>query len=54
MLRMMVLLKRRVECSAKIAMTPLIGAFGAIDLLPNYDLRGVIFLEVRIAQIRQS
>jgi hypothetical protein len=34
---MMVLLRRRVECPAKIAMTTLRSRFAAMGLLPNPD-----------------
>jgi hypothetical protein len=48
---MMVLLKRSVECSAKITMPALLGAFRAMDLLPPCGPPGLIFLDVRVVQI---
>jgi hypothetical protein len=51
---MMVLLKRSVECSAKIAMTALLGVRRAMDLLPACDPPGLIFLDVRAVQNQQS
>jgi len=47
---MMVLLKRTVECPAKIAMTALPGAFRAMDLLLACDPLRLIFLDARAAQ----
>jgi len=46
---MMVLRKISVECSAKIAMTPLHGGSAAMGLLPKHHLPRRIFLEARVA-----
>jgi len=43
---MMVLRPERVECSAKIAMAVLPGAPATMRLLPDYELRRRIFLDV--------
>jgi hypothetical protein len=48
---MMVILRKGVECSAKKAMTPLLGAFAATRLLPDYDLPRRIFLDARAVHI---
>jgi hypothetical protein len=42
MRRMMVALRKRVECSAEIAMTTLPGRFSAMRLLPKHDWRRLI------------
>jgi hypothetical protein len=44
---MMVLLRKSVECSAKIAMTTLHRGRGAMCLLPIHDLPRLIFLDAR-------
>jgi hypothetical protein len=49
---MMVLHPRRVECSAKIAMSVLPGISAAMCLLPDCDLRRRIFLDADAARIR--
>jgi hypothetical protein len=49
---MMVLPPMRVECSAKIAMSVLPGISATMRLLPDYDLRRRIFLDVAAARIR--
>jgi hypothetical protein len=48
----MVSFKRSVECSAKIAMTALLGASRAMDLLPACDPPRLIFLDARAVQNR--
>jgi hypothetical protein len=48
---MMVPLGKSVECSAKKAMTTLPDAFGAMRLLPDYDLPRLIFLDARPVHI---
>jgi hypothetical protein len=52
MVQMMVALKGSVECSAKIAMTALLGVRRAMDLLPACYPPGLIFLDVRAVQNR--
>jgi hypothetical protein len=48
---MMVLREISVECSAKIAMTVLLNAFGAMRLLPDYDPPRLIFLAARVCAL---
>jgi hypothetical protein len=45
--RMMVMLRKAVECPAKIAMTALRNSREAVSLLPYHDLRQRIFLNAR-------
>jgi hypothetical protein len=52
MRRMMVALCKRVECSAKIAMTILSGRFSAMGLFPKRDRRRRILLDACAARIR--
>jgi hypothetical protein len=48
---MMVRLAIAVECSAQIAMTTLHSAFETMGLLPNHDLRRLIFIDAPVVQI---
>jgi hypothetical protein len=48
---MMVLREISVECPAKIAMTALLNAFGAMRLLPDYDPPRLIFLAAALAHL---
>jgi hypothetical protein len=50
----MVLLCKRVECSAKIAMTTLRGAFAAMGLLPNPDITRLIFLWRKFVNLKMG
>jgi hypothetical protein len=52
--RMMVMLCKRVECSAKIAMTTLSGRFSAMSLFPKPDWRRRILLDACAARIRNQ